>query len=114
MVKSQILDRTFAALSDPARGDILDQLTHGPASISELASARGMPAPGVIFTSTTFKADTAGATTREVTVTFEERDGKTLLTILQTGFENDEERDMIQNGWPTILDRLDNLVGSRR
>ena len=48
MVKSEVLDRTFAALSDPSRRDILDRLTRGPASISELALARGMSLPGVM------------------------------------------------------------------
>ena len=33
------LDRTFAALSDPTRRAILDRLTRGEASLSELASA---------------------------------------------------------------------------
>ena len=32
------LDRTFSALSDPTRRAILDRLTHGEASLSELAS----------------------------------------------------------------------------
>jgi DNA-binding transcriptional ArsR family regulator len=32
------LDRTFAALSDPTRRAILDRLTHGEASLSELAT----------------------------------------------------------------------------
>jgi len=36
MVQSQVLDRTFSALSDPTRRDILEHLTGGPASISEL------------------------------------------------------------------------------
>ncbi len=45
--------------------------------------------------------------------TFEERDGKTLLTIVQTGFPTAEIRDMHQNGWPGFLDRLDRFVTSR-
>jgi DNA-binding transcriptional ArsR family regulator len=48
MVKSQTLDRTFSALSDPTRRDILDRLTRGPASISELAAPIGMSLPGVL------------------------------------------------------------------
>jgi DNA-binding transcriptional ArsR family regulator len=48
MVKSQPLDRTFAALSDPRRRDILERLQLGPASISELAEPFGISLPGVM------------------------------------------------------------------
>jgi DNA-binding transcriptional ArsR family regulator len=48
MVKSQTLDRTFSALSDPRRRDILERLQRGPASISELAQPFGISLPGVM------------------------------------------------------------------
>ena len=48
MVQSQTLDRTFSALSDPTRRDILERLTWGPASISELARPTGISLPGVL------------------------------------------------------------------
>lgn len=48
MVKSQTLDRTFSALSDPRRRDILERLQLGPASISELARPAGISLPGVM------------------------------------------------------------------
>jgi DNA-binding transcriptional ArsR family regulator len=48
MVKSQPLDRTFAALSDPRRRDILERLQLGPASITELARPYGISLPGVM------------------------------------------------------------------
>jgi DNA-binding transcriptional ArsR family regulator len=48
MVQSQVLDRTFSALSDPTRRDILERLTWGPASISELARPTGISLPGVL------------------------------------------------------------------
>lgn len=71
--------------------------------------------PGrLVFASKMFMGRYGGSYNTRVTVTFEERDRKTLLTILQTGFENKEERDMIRDGWPTILDRLDKLVGAQR
>jgi len=38
MVQHQVLDRTFSALSDSKRREILDRLGRGPASISELAA----------------------------------------------------------------------------
>ena len=48
MVQSQTLDRTFSALSDPTRRDILERLTTGPASASELARPIGISLPGVL------------------------------------------------------------------
>ena len=48
MVQSQTLDRTFSALSDPRRRDILERLAAGPASISELARPIGISLPGVM------------------------------------------------------------------
>jgi DNA-binding transcriptional ArsR family regulator len=47
MVQFQALDRTFSALSDPTRRDILDRLGRGPASISELAKPFGMSLTGL-------------------------------------------------------------------
>lgn len=48
MVKYSVLDRTFGALADPTRREILQQLAHGPASISELARPAGMSLPGLL------------------------------------------------------------------
>lgn len=48
MVKSQALDLTFSALSDPTRREILERLSAGPASISELARPFGISLPGVL------------------------------------------------------------------
>ena len=48
MVQSQTLDRTFSALSDPTRRDILERLASGPASISELARPIRISLPGVL------------------------------------------------------------------
>ena len=48
MVQSQVLDRTFSALSDPTRRVILERLATGPASISELARPIGISLPGVM------------------------------------------------------------------
>lgn len=48
MVKSQTLDRTFSALSDPRRRGILERLQLGPASISDLARRSGISLPGVM------------------------------------------------------------------
>jgi DNA-binding transcriptional ArsR family regulator len=42
------LDRTLSALSDPTRRDILERLSSGPASISDLAAPIGISLPGVM------------------------------------------------------------------
>jgi DNA-binding transcriptional ArsR family regulator len=41
------LDRTFFALSDPTRREILDRLTRAPATLSELAASAGLTLNGV-------------------------------------------------------------------
>jgi DNA-binding transcriptional ArsR family regulator len=42
------LDRTFSALADPHRRQILDRLGTGPVSVSELAAPLDMSLPGVL------------------------------------------------------------------
>jgi DNA-binding transcriptional ArsR family regulator len=48
MVKYSALDRTFGALADPTRREILERLAEGPASVSELARPAGMSLPGLL------------------------------------------------------------------
>jgi DNA-binding transcriptional ArsR family regulator len=48
VVKSRPLDRTFSALSDQTRRDILERLGRGPATLSELANPFAMSLPGVL------------------------------------------------------------------
>src|SRR6478735_3800705 len=43
------LDKTFAALADPARRAIVDRLVSGPASVSELARPLPMSLPAVML-----------------------------------------------------------------
>ena len=47
-----------------------------------------------------------------VTVTFEERDGKTLLTLLDAGYPTEEQRDEFERGWPDFLDAYERSVVS--
>ena len=47
MVNSQSLDATFAAISDPTRRAILERLTHGEATVTELASPFDMSLPAI-------------------------------------------------------------------
>lgn len=46
----------------------------------------------------------------QLTITFEDRDGKTLLTMVQTGFESAQDRDDFLGGWPAYLDSLRGVV----
>jgi DNA-binding transcriptional ArsR family regulator len=48
MVKYSPLDRTFSALSDPTRREILDRLGRGPATVSELAQPFDISLPGLL------------------------------------------------------------------
>lgn len=43
------LDRTFAALADPARRTMVERLAQGPASVSELAAPLPMSLPAVML-----------------------------------------------------------------
>lgn len=48
MVNSQTLDRTFSALSDPTRRAMLERLSLGPATVSELATPARISLPGAL------------------------------------------------------------------
>jgi DNA-binding transcriptional ArsR family regulator len=48
MVNSQTLNRTFSALSDPTRRAMLEQLSLGPATVSELAAPARISLPGAL------------------------------------------------------------------
>jgi DNA-binding transcriptional ArsR family regulator len=47
MVQYSLLDRTFAAVADPTRRDILERLSLGSATISELAEPIGISLTGL-------------------------------------------------------------------
>jgi DNA-binding transcriptional ArsR family regulator len=48
MVHYQQLDRTFSALSDPTRRAMLERLSLGPATVSELAAQARISLPGAL------------------------------------------------------------------
>jgi uncharacterized protein YndB with AHSA1/START domain len=50
----------------------------------------------------------------ELVVTFEPKLGKTMLTIRQSGFESEKDRNDHQGGWPGFLDRLERWVAARK
>jgi uncharacterized protein YndB with AHSA1/START domain len=49
----------------------------------------------------------------ETTLTFEDQGGKTLMTILMTGFDSEQEQAGAAAGWPGLLDGLQKIVESR-
>jgi hypothetical protein len=49
-----------------------------------------------------------------VSVTFTNQDGKTLLSLHETGYPDPGERDAHQNGWPSFLERLEHVAVERR
>lgn len=46
MADAAVLDQVFWALSDATRRSVVEQLTHGPATVSDLAEPHGMSLPG--------------------------------------------------------------------
>jgi uncharacterized protein YndB with AHSA1/START domain len=48
-----------------------------------------------------------------VTMTFEEQDGKTLLTLVQSGFDTEADRDSFRSGAPEYLAAIEKAVSSR-
>ncbi len=57
--------------------------------------------------------DWARTVDTELTMTFENRDGGTLLTMVQAGFEREEDRDAFLGGWSAYLDALQAVAASR-
>jgi uncharacterized protein YndB with AHSA1/START domain len=49
----------------------------------------------------------------DVAFTLEDQDGKTLLTLVQSGFETEEQRDEYLEGAPSFLDAVERTVMSR-
>ena len=50
----------------------------------------------------------------KLVVTFEPKQGKTLLTIVQSEFVSEQDRNDHQGGWPGFIDRLERVVAARR
>lgn len=67
----------------------------------------------LVFTHRMDVADWDTPVETEMTVTFEEQDGKTLVRMVQTGFESAEIRDGFMEGWPEYLKTLERVVGEQ-
>jgi DNA-binding transcriptional ArsR family regulator len=107
MVKSQTLDRTFAALADPTRRDVLDRLALAPASITELARPYGISLPGMLkHVRILEEADLV--TTR--------KQGRAREVALGPAGMRDAERwiELHRERWERRLDRLEALVERRK
>lgn len=49
----------------------------------------------------------------QISMTFEEQDGKTLVTFVQSEFESEEDRDAFLEGWPEYLETLGRVAGEQ-
>ena len=67
------------------------------------------PPHRLVYTSTFQRPDGSTFDTR-ITVTFEPRDGKTLMTVVDAGFPDTQTRDLHEGGWPGFLDRYSAIV----
>ncbi len=107
MVNSRALDRTFSALSDPRRREILERLQLGPASISDLAKPAGISLPGVMKHVRILE---------EVNLVTTEKKGRTRECRL--GPEHMDDVTMwiarYRKQWEIRLDRLEAVIESRK
>jgi DNA-binding transcriptional ArsR family regulator len=107
MVKYSPLDRTFSALSDPTRRDILERLADGPATISELARPLDISLPGLMKHVRILE---------QVALVTTEKHGRT--RHCQPGPARlDDAADWIQlyrNRWERRLDRLEGYLERKR
>ncbi len=107
MVKSQTLDRTFSALSDPRRRDILERLQLGPASIGELAKPSGISLPGVLKHVRILE---------EANLVTSEKNGRTRECRLGPEHMDDATRwiEVQRQRWERRLDRLEAAIERRK
>ena len=107
MVKFQSLDRTFSALSDRKRRDILERLAAGPATVSELAEPFGMSLPGVMKHVRILE---------EAELVTTEKRGRTRECRLGPAQLEDATRwiGMYRRRWERRLDRLERYVERKR
>lgn len=93
------------------------ETSFGPAGsvpYRELNTFTEVDRPNRVGYSSTFVMPDGSSFETQLVVTFEAREGKTLLTILQSGFELEKDRDDHQGGWPGFIDRLELVVARRR
>jgi len=109
MVKysSTLLDRAFAAVSDPTRREILERLARGPASISELAQPLHISLPGLMKHVRVLE---------EADLVRTEKNGRTRRCTLGPA-QLDEAAEWIERyreRWEKRLDRLETYIEEKR
>jgi DNA-binding transcriptional ArsR family regulator len=103
MVKYSALDRTFGALADPTRREILERLAEGPASVSELARPAGMSLPGLLKHVRILE---------QAQLVTTEKQGRVRQCQLDPGLLDDAERwiQTYRRRWERRLDRLESYL----
>jgi DNA-binding transcriptional ArsR family regulator len=107
MVKLSSLDRTFSALSDGTRREILERLQLGPASITDLARLARISLPGVLKHVRLLE---------EANLVTTQKQGRTRQCRLGPEQMEDVTRwiERYRRRWDAHLDRLEALVEKRK
>ena len=107
MVQSKTLKLSFSALSDPTRRDILERLSRGPASISELARPIGISLPGVMKHVRILE---------EANLVTTEKRGRTRECRLGPGQLDDVTAwiEMYRQRWESRIDRLEAYIEKKK
>lgn len=71
-----------------------------------------VPCERLVFTHCWLDADGKVVQETLITIVFKDCDGKTELTLRQTGFKSVESRDGHARGWASMLDRLAEYIAS--
>jgi DNA-binding transcriptional ArsR family regulator len=107
MVNSQTLDRTFSAISDPTRRAMLERLSLGPATVSELAAPARISLPGALK-HVRILEEAELVTSEKRGRTRECRLGPAQLEDATAWIERHRSR------WERRLDRLEAVIDKRR
>ena len=67
----------------------------------------------LVFHQSYFAAAWGQTKETETTLTFEDQDGKTLLSVLMTGFDSEQEQGGAEAGWNGLLDGFQKIVAAR-
>jgi DNA-binding transcriptional ArsR family regulator len=107
MVNSQTLDRTFSALSDPTRRAMLERLSLGPATVSELAAPTRISLPGALKHVRILE---------EADLVTSEKKGRTRECRLGPAQLEDATAwiEWYRSRWERRLDRLESVIETRK
>lgn len=101
------LDRTLTAIADPTRRDILDRLSRGPATISELAQPAKLSLPGLMKHVRILE---------EAKLVTTSKDGRTRTCRLGDAQLDDvnEFVEQYRQRWERRLDRLETYIANKK